>query len=54
MTYFTTYARRYRIRTNNLNVLDIALVKHKEEKREMIVAEEERVSEEKEGLQDID
>lgn len=32
MTYFTTYARRSRIRTNNLNVLDIALVKHKEEK----------------------
>jgi hypothetical protein len=29
-------------------------VKRKEEKREMIVAEEERVSEEKEGLQDID
>jgi hypothetical protein len=43
VTYFTTYARRSRIRTNNLNVLDIALVKHKEEKREMIVAEEESV-----------
>jgi hypothetical protein len=37
VTYFTTYARRSRIRTNNLNVLDIALVKHKKKKEKWLL-----------------